>query len=245
MNGGAVQLVGASAFFDRCDFFQNKAMSGGAVALGPLSKAFMLDTNYTGNRASNWGQDIFLSTPVGSTIYTNRWPPERLGKVFPRQADIKWYYAPPPAPEAPPSPPPAFRRAPYPPPLADQPPARVKQPPPSPPRPPPNPPPAPPSPPMEHLVKEFAIPWGVIVMAGFLLLTVIGISCAACCHRRLLPRIEDPDKLRRALENDAMSVASSDLSDVDIGDDDFEVLQEMQWGAMGNARMRRRAMQQQ
>lgn len=128
-NGGAVFSVGSSVFFQNTSFYLNQANSGGGISLGPGSKAFILDPTFANNKAKKWGPDAFLSTPVGSSIYLNKWPPESVMQVFPAQADIQWYYAPPPVPPSPPSPPPNFRRAPYPPP-GPLPPARVKMPPP-------------------------------------------------------------------------------------------------------------------
>jgi len=127
--GGAVYSVGSSVHFDESEFYLNKARSGGAIALGPGSTAFILDANFTSNKAKRWGDDVFLTTPVGSSVYLNQWPPESVGTFFPAQAQIEWYYAPPPSPPSPPSPPPNFRRAAYPPP-GPLPPARQKLPPP-------------------------------------------------------------------------------------------------------------------
>lgn len=53
--GGAVQLTGSSVFFRGSQFYQNKAASGGAIALGPISKAFILDTNFT-REPPLWGR---------------------------------------------------------------------------------------------------------------------------------------------------------------------------------------------
>jgi hypothetical protein len=128
-SGGAVFAVGSALFFESCLFSLNHAASGGAIALGPVSTAYILDANFSRNAATQWGDDVFLSTPVGSSIYLNQWPPESVFKVFPTQAEIKWYFAPPPAPPSPPSPPPAFKRAPYPPP-GPLPPLRARAPPP-------------------------------------------------------------------------------------------------------------------
>lgn len=127
--GGAVYLVGSAVHFDGSSFYLNQANSGGAIAMGPGSTAYILNANFTNNKAAKWGQDVFLTTPVGSKIYLNQWPPEKVMQVFPRQSVIEWYYAPPPMPPSPPSPPPNFKRAPYPPP-GPLPPARQKNPPP-------------------------------------------------------------------------------------------------------------------
>jgi len=198
LNGGAVAITGGSAFFSDCKFDKNRAKSGGAISLGPMSKAFILDANFTGNSASDWGNDIFMATPMGSTIYANQWPFETVASVFPKQADVKWYFSPPPAPPSPPSPPPGFVRKPLP--ILINPPGRVKQPPPSPPNPPPNPPPRPPSPPYDHMIKPAPIHWELLY--GSLLMVVIALSLGCCLwnHKKLLPRIEDPEELKARLE---------------------------------------------
>lgn len=198
LNGGAVAITGGSAFFSDCKFDKNRAKSGGAISLGPMSKAFILDANFTGNSASDWGDDIFMATPMGSTIYANQWPFETVASVFPKQADVKWYFSPPPAPPSPPSPPPGFVRKPLP--NLINPPGRVKQPPPSPPNPPPNPPPRPPSPPYDHMIKPPPVHWELLY--GSLLMVVIAFSLGCCLwnHKKLLPRIEDPEELKARLE---------------------------------------------
>lgn len=127
--GGGVYSVGSAITFKGSSFYLNRAKSGGAMALGPGSDAFVLDANFTSNKAKRWGPDIFLSTPVGSTVYMNQWPPETVAKIFPTQSNVKWFYAPPPFPPSPPSPPPNFKRAPYPPP-GPLPPERARLPPP-------------------------------------------------------------------------------------------------------------------
>lgn len=146
-------MVGSTVEFDDTSFYLNQASSGGAIAMGPGSTAFILSSNFTSNKARKWGADVFLTTPVGSKVYLNRWPPESVAKFFPPQTNIEEFRAPPPMAPYPPSPPPGFKRASYPPP-GPLPPKRVKQPPPSPPNPPPFPPPNPPSPPMDYLVKD-------------------------------------------------------------------------------------------
>lgn len=151
--GGAIYMVGSTVEFDDTSFYLNQASSGGAIAMGPGSTAFILSSNFTSNKAKKWGPDVFLTTPVGSKVYLNRWPPESVAKFFPPQTNIEEFRAPPPMAPYPASPPPGFKRAPYPPP-GPLPPKRVKQPPPSPPNPPPFPPPNPPSPPMDYLVKD-------------------------------------------------------------------------------------------
>ena len=151
--GGAIYMVGSTVEFDDTSFYLNQASSGGAIAMGPGSTAFILSSNFTSNKAKKWGADVFLTTPVGSKVYLNRWPPESVAKFFPPQTNIEEFRAPPPMAPYPPSPPPGFKRASYPPP-GPLPPKRVKQPPPSPPNPPPFPPPNPPSPPMDYLVKD-------------------------------------------------------------------------------------------
>ena len=69
--------------------FLLQAANGGAVALGPLSKAFFLDTNFTSNQAFKWGSDIFVASPVGSALYFNHWPPPAA--IFPAQAETSWW----------------------------------------------------------------------------------------------------------------------------------------------------------
>lgn len=182
-NGGAVMIVGGQVTFKDVQFLNNKAKSGGAIALGPLSKATLLDINFTGNKASMWGDDVFLSTPIGSSLYLNKWPPESVGKIFPKQADASWYYAPPPVPPSPPSPPPGFKRAPYPPP-GPQPPDRIKEPPPSPPSPPPFPPPAPPMPPMGQYEQTTPFMYKPFILAVLLLTLVAVIFYVGRRHKR-------------------------------------------------------------
>lgn len=128
-NGGAVYSLSSTVFFKGSSFYLNRAKNGGAIALGPASTAFILDANFTRNYASQWGPDVFVATPVGSTLYLNQWPPETVAQIFPTQSTTKWYFAPPPVPPSPPSPPPSFKRAPYPPP-GPLPPQRVNSPPP-------------------------------------------------------------------------------------------------------------------
>lgn len=67
----------------------SQAQNGGAVALGPLSKAFFLDSNFSTNAASRWGDDLFVASPVGSSLYFNKWPPP--ADIFPAQAESSWY----------------------------------------------------------------------------------------------------------------------------------------------------------
>eukprot|EP00889_Picochlorum_renovo_P005322 jgi/Picre1/32352/NNA_007698.t1 len=91
--GGAVYLVGSAVHFDGSSFYLNQANSGGAIAMGPGSTAYILNANFTNNKAAKWGQDVFLTTPVGSKIYLNQWPPEKSAQPSP---------FPPPAPPSPP-----------------------------------------------------------------------------------------------------------------------------------------------
>ncbi|GAB4813434.1 hypothetical protein N2152v2_000480 [Parachlorella kessleri] len=245
-DGGAVKLTGSSVAFKECTFFQNQAANGGAVALGPLSMAFFLDTNFTSNQATKWGPDIFVASPVGSALYFNQWPPPAA--IFPAQAETSWYFAPPPAPPSPPSPPPAPPRPPSPPP-GPRTPLRVKSPPPSPPPPPPSPPPPPPGPPLDQLVKKTPLMWGPMIMAGFGALTLAMLCLLACCHRRVLPRVDDPEE-EAALQRDLMvhHDHSSDLEDEDSpagGGTEFQGIQVVQDTSPqsmhgGSARIRRR-----
>lgn len=229
--GGAVYMVGSAVHFDGSSFYLNQASSGGAIAMGPGSTAFILQANFTSNKAQKWGEDVFLTTPVGSKVYLNQWPPESVGKFFPQQVNIEWYYAPPPVPPSPPSPPPNFKRAPYPPP-GPLPPARVKMPPPSPPYPPPYPPPAPPSPPMDHLAKDPPIIWGAIYTSVMLLIVMIFLIYVAINHKRFFPRIRNPEELHARLageyhpssDDDVSVTGYSDISEID---EDLALAEEM------------------
>ena len=86
--GGAIYMVGSTVEFDDTSFYLNQASSGGAIAMGPGSTAFILSSNFTSNKARKWGADVFLTTPVGSKVYLNRWPPESVAKFFPPQTNI-------------------------------------------------------------------------------------------------------------------------------------------------------------
>jgi hypothetical protein len=209
--GGAVYMVGSSVHFDETNFYLNQASSGGAIAMGPGSTAFILSANFTTNKAKKWGPDVFMTTPVGSKVYLNQWPPEAVGKFFPPQANIEWFYAPPPAAPYPPSPPPSFRRGKYPPP-GPLPPRRVKMPPPSPPNPPPFPPPTPPSPPMDYLVKSTPVMWGSLYIAVILLFVMIFLIFVAINHKRFFPRVRNPEELYARLQGDYAPSSGDDMS---------------------------------
>ena len=179
--------------------------------MGPGSKAFILDANFTRNVAEKWGPDIFITTPVGSTVYMKQWPPESVAKIFPPQAQIQAYYAPPPASPSPPSPPPNFKRAPYPPP-GPMPPARTKNPPPLPPNPPPMPPPRPPSPPLDHYRTHAPVMYGPLYL-GLVLLIVLGaIIYFAVNHKKYLPQVRDPEELRARLAGEWQASSDEDFS---------------------------------
>ena len=229
--GGAVYMVGSAVHFDGSTFYLNQANSGGAIAMGPGSTAFILDANFTSNKAKKWGDDVFLTTPVGSKVFLNQWPPERIAKFFPQQSVIEWYYAPPPVPPSPPSPPPNFKRAPYPPP-GPLPPARVKMPPPSPPNPPPFPPPNPPSPPMDGLIKEPPIIWGAIYTSLMLLIVMIFLVYVAINHKKFFPRVRNPEELRARLAGEYDPSSDDDFSvdgysDISEIDEDLSLAEEM------------------
>lgn len=215
-NGGAVYSVGATITFKETSFYLNYAKSGGAIGLGPGSTLIVLDGNFTRNKAQKWGSDIFFATPVGSLMYVNQWPPERVASIFPVQAQVQLYTAPPPFPPAPPSPELSeFRRAPYPPP-GSLPPVRLKRSPPSPPNPPPFPPPRPPSPPMDVLVKKTPIMWAPMYSGAVLVICLIGFVLCAIYNRRVFPRIEDPDELVARLAGEY--IPPSDEDDVSVSD---------------------------
>ena len=219
-NGGAVYSVGAAVKFKDSSFYLNRAKSGGAIALGPVSTLMLVNGNFTRNKASKWGTDIFLATTVGSVVYMNQWPPETAAKIYPMQSDVKWYYAPPPVPPAPPSPALLeFKRAPYPPP-GPLPPFRIKASPPSPPSPPPFPPPRPPSPPMDVLIRTTPFMWKPFFVGIVLILAMIGLVLCAVYNRRILPTIEDPDELAARLAGEY--VPPSDEDDPTISDIDSE-----------------------
>lgn len=209
--GGAVYMVGASSYFSGCSFYFNQANSGGGIAMGPGSKAFILDANFTRNVATKWGPDIFITTPVGSIVYLKQWPPETVAKIFPPQAQIQAYYAPPPASPSPPSPPPSFKRAPYPPP-GPLPPARTKAPPPAPPSPPPFPPPRPPSPPMDHYVTNAPVMFGPLYLGLVLLVTMGMLIHFAINHKRYFERVKDPEELRARLAGEWEASSDQDFS---------------------------------
>lgn len=213
--GGAIYMVGSSVTFEGCNYYFNNANSGGAIAMGPGSNAFILDANFTRNVAEKWGQDIFISSPVGSSLYLKQWPPESVAKIFPPQAQIQVYYAPPPASPSPPSPPPNFKRAPYPPP-GPLPPERPKNPPPQPPNPPPMPPPRPPSPPMDSYRTSAPVMYGPIYLGIFLCLLIPVLIYFAVYNKKFLPPISDPEELRARLagEWDASSDEDFSLNDV-------------------------------
>ena len=102
-------MVGSTVEFDDTSFYLNQASSGGAIAMGPGSTAFILSSNFTSNKAKKWGPDVFLTTPVGSKVYLNQWPPESRRKVFPAAGQHRGIpRAPPPMAPYPPSPPPGF-----------------------------------------------------------------------------------------------------------------------------------------
>ena len=230
--GGAVYMVGSTVEFDDTSFYLNQASSGGAIAMGPGSTAFILTSNFTSNKAKKWGPDVFLTTPVGSKVYLNQWPPEAVAKFFPPQTNIEWFYAPPPAAPYPPSPPPGFKRASYPPP-GPLPPKRVKMPPPAPPNPPPFPPPRPPSPPMDYLIKDPPVIWGSLYLSIVLLFVMAFLVYAAVHHRRLLPRVRDPEELYARLQgdweksSDGVDVDANDYSDVSELDEDLALGEEL------------------
>ena len=245
LNGGAIAVSGGTVHFDTVFFDKNRAKSGGALSLGPTSNAIILNVNFTLNKASAWGDDVFVATPVGSTVYLNQWPPERIMKIFPVQSSVKWYTAPPPQPSSPPSPPPAtFVR----PPLFKlaQPPGRVKMPPPSPPNPPPRPPPAPPSPPFDHMIKSTPIFWAPLYGSVLIVFVLVGLILCLLNHRRVLPTIENPDELRARLAGEYHGSSDEDEGGGPYngaaaalgGDGEVEVVHE-QW-PIGNARFRRR-----
>lgn len=216
--GGAVYVVGGTVTFQGTSFYLNRASSGGAIGLGPASTAFILDANFTKNQALGkklWGPDVFFTTPVGSIVYLNQWPPETVAHFFPAQAQIKWFYAPPPSPPLPPSPPPNFRRAPYPPPGV-LPPGRVKAPPPSPPSPPPFPPPNPPSPPYDQLIKGAPVIWGGLYLGGALLIIMAALIFCAARSRRFLPRIRNPNELYARLTGEWIASSDDDYSLDDV-----------------------------
>lgn len=216
--GGAVYVVAGTVTFQGTSFYFNRASSGGAVGLGPASTAFILDANFTRNQAlgkKGWGPDVFFTTPVGSTVYLNQWPPESVAQFFPAQSQIQWFHAPPPFPPLPPSPPPNFRRAPYPPPGV-LPPARVKAPPPSPPNPPPFPPPNPPSPPYDQLIKGPPILWGGLYLGVALLVAMTVLVFCAVCSRRFLPQIRNTTELRARLTGEWMASSDEDYSIEDV-----------------------------
>jgi hypothetical protein len=209
--GGAIYMVGSSVTFDGCSYYYNIANSGGAIAMGPGSKAFIIDANFTRNVAEKWGDDIFITTPVGSTVYLKQWPPESVAKIFPPQAQIQAYYAPPPASPSPPSPPPNFKRAPYPPP-GPLPPERAKNPPPLPPNPPPMPPPRPPSPPFDYYQTRPPVMYAPLYL-GLVLLGVLGtIIYCMVHHKKYLPPIRDPEELRARLAGEWDASSDEDFS---------------------------------
>jgi hypothetical protein len=213
--GGAIYMVGSSVTFDGCNYYYNIANSGGAIALGPGSKAFILNANFTRNVAQKWGQDIFITTPVGSTVYLKQWPPESVAKIFPPQAQIQVYYAPPPASPSPPSPPPNFKRAPYPPP-GPLPPERAKNPPPLPPNPPPMPPPRPPSPPMDFYRTSAPVMYGPLYLGLFLLFLLGLIIYFMVYNKKYLPPISDPEELRARLAGEWEASSDEDFSLNDV-----------------------------
>ncbi len=241
--GGAIYMVGSSVTFDGCSYYYNMANSGGAIAMGPGSKAFILDANFTRNVAEKWGPDIFITTPVGSTVYLKQWPPESVAKIFPPQASIQAYYAPPPASPSPPSPPPNFKRAPYPPP-GPLPPERAKNPPPLPPNPPPMPPPRPPSPPFDFYQTRPPVMYGPLYL-GLVLIAVCGtIIYMMVHHKKYLPPIRDPEELRARLAGDWEASSDEDFSvGSALGVDGLEPEEEeVISSALAAAAVRRRAL---
>ncbi|KAL4515601.1 hypothetical protein Ndes2526B_g03748 [Nannochloris sp. 'desiccata'] len=213
--GGAIYMVGSSVTFDGCNYYNNIANSGGAISMGPGSKAFILKANFTRNFAEKWGQDIFITTPVGSTVYLKQWPPESVAKIFPPQAQIQVYYAPPPASPSPPSPPPNFKRAPYPPP-GPLPPERSRNPPPLPPNPPPMPPPRPPSPPMDNYRTSAPVMYGPLYLGLFLLFLLGLIIYFMVYNKKYLPPISDPEELRARLAGEWKASSDEDFSLDDV-----------------------------
>ena len=59
------------------------------MALGPVAKAFFLDTNFSRNEAARWGADVFVGSPADSSLYFNHWPPPAA--IFPAEAQANWW----------------------------------------------------------------------------------------------------------------------------------------------------------
>ncbi|PSC74203.1 root cap family [Micractinium conductrix] len=243
--GGAVKTVGANVMFSKCAFFNNRAPQGGAIGVGPSSHIVLLSSNFSDNIATltgaaghHWGDDIFIAAPASSSIALDKLPPESVAKIFPTQANTLLYSAPPPAPSPPAFLAPPFMRPPFPAP-SPNPPLRVRSPPPSPPIPPPRPPPSPPGPPLAPYIKPTPFMWGPIIMTAFLVFTLAGFMVLACCHRRLLPKLEKPGELAKRLRGDYQPSDSEEeeMSVAEPRDSEIEVALE---GLYGTARFRRK-----
>ncbi|KAL4442679.1 hypothetical protein ABPG77_006673 [Micractinium sp. CCAP 211/92] len=242
--GGAVKTVGSNVTFSKCTFYTNRAAQGGAIGMGPISNIALLKSNFSDNLAlqsttdGHWGDDIFIAAPTGSSIALDKLPPSSVAKIFPTMSNTLLYSTPPPAPAPPPSLSPPFMRPPFPAP-SPQPPLRVRAPPPSPPAPPPFPPPSPPGPPLAPFIKKTPIMWTPMVLAGFLTVSLLAVMLLACCHRRVLPKLERPGELAKRLrgeyepsdsEEEEMSVADPTASEIEVSME----------GYYGTARFRRK-----
>lgn len=73
----------------------NTHASGGSLpplpwSLAALSPHAVPACLCAANTASKWGDDIFMASPVGSTIYLNKWPASSVAKIFPPQSSASW-----------------------------------------------------------------------------------------------------------------------------------------------------------